>query len=247
MKATLEICAGDMASVIAAAQGGADRVELCQGLAVGGLTPSIGFIKMARKVPGIKMHVLIRPREGDFVYTDEEIECMIHDIKAARSCNADGIVIGALMPDGRIDMNTCRILADEAEGMSVTFHRAFDLARDPMEALEDVMTLGCDRILTSGQAPDALSGAEILFRLQKAAGHRLSIMAGCGVTSSNAAEILRRSGCSEIHASARRIQLSSMTYRNESVAMGAAGSDEYIRKSTHRDEVRAIVDSINQI
>ena len=243
----LEVCAGDIASVVAATAGGAERVELCQALSSGGITPSVGFIKASRRISDIKIHVLIRPREGDFVYSDDEVCLMADDISIARSCGADGVVIGALLPDGRVDSDTCRRLVDAAGDMNVTFHRAFDLVRDPFEALEDVIALGCNRILTSGLAPDALAGCDMLARLHKAAAGRITILAGCGVTSSNAAEILRRSGCREIHASARRNVDSLMTFMRQGVAMGTPGVDEYIRKSTHIDEVRAIVESIKQI
>ncbi len=246
-KNILEVCAGDIASVTAAAEGGASRIELCQGLTVGGLTPSVGLMQEARKVAGLKMHVLVRPREGDFVYNETETAAMTADIQAARDCGADGVVIGALMPDGSIDVKTCRRLISAANGMSITFHRAFDLARDPFDALEAIIDLGCDRILTSGQAANALEGAEMLRKLQETASSRLTILAGCGVTAGNAAEIIRRSGCREVHASARRLLQPVMTYRHEGVAMGTPGYDEYSRKSTHPDEVRAIVDSINSL
>ena len=245
MKNLLEVCAGDIDSVIAAAQGGASRVELCSALAEGGVTPSIGFIRSALKVPGIRVHVLIRPRGGDFLYTPQEVDCMVDDIVAAREAGAHGVVIGALTPDGEIDMNACRKMMEAAAGISVTFHRAFDLCRDPFKALEDIISLGCDRILTSGQAQTALEGKENLAELVKQADGRIIILAGAGVSQSNAVEILNASGTGEIHASAKTSVESGMKFRHSGVSMGTPGSDEYSRKTTSADIVKQIVSQIN--
>ena len=245
MKNLLEVCAGDIDSVIAAAQGGASRVELCSALGEGGVTPSIGFIRSALKVPGIRVHVLIRPRGGDFLYTPQEVDCMVDDIVAAREAGVHGVVIGALTPDGEIDMNACRKMMEAAAGISVTFHRAFDLCRDPFKALEDIISLGCDRILTSGQAQTALEGKENLAELVKQADGRIIILAGAGVSQSNAAEILNASVTGEIHASARTSVESGMKFRHSGVSMGTPGSDEYSRKTTSADIVKQIVSQIN--
>ena len=245
MKNLLEVCAGDIDSVIAAAQGGASRVELCSALGEGGVTPSIGFIRSALKVPGIRVHVLIRPRGGDFLYTPQEVDCMVDDIVAAREAGVHGVVIGALTPDGEVDMNACRKMMEAAAGISVTFHRAFDLCRDPFKALEDIISLGCDRILTSGQAQTALEGKENLAELVKQADGRIIILAGAGVSQSNAAEILNASGTGEIHASARTSVESGMKFRHRGVSMGTPGSDEYSRKTTSADIVKQIVSQIN--
>lgn len=245
MKNLLEVCAGDIDSVIAAAQGGASRVELCSALGEGGVTPSIGFIRSALKVPGIRVHVLIRSRGGDFLYAPQEVDCMVDDIVAAREAGAHGVVIGALTPEGEIDMNACRKMMEAAAGISVTFHRAFDLCRDPFKALEDIISLGCDRILTSGQAQTALEGKENLAELVKQADGRIIILAGAGVSQSNAAEILNASGTGEIHASARTSVDSGMKFRHSGVSMGTPGSDEYSRKTTSADIVKQIVSQIN--
>lgn len=245
MKNLLEVCAGDIDSVIAAAQGGASRVELCSALGEGGVTPSIGFIRSALQVQGIRVHVLIRPRGGDFLYTPQEVDCMVDDIVAAREAGVHGVVIGALTPDGEIDMNACRKMMEAAAGINVTFHRAFDLCRDPFKALEDIISLGCDRILTSGQAQTALEGKENLAELVKQADGRIIILAGAGVSQSNAAEILNASGTGEIHASARTSVESGMKFRHSGVSMGTPGSDEYSRKTTSADIVKQIVSQIN--
>src|SRR5688572_27988873 len=163
MKA-IEICVDSPEGVIAARDGQADRVELCDNLFEGGTTPSIGSVKMARRVGGIKLHVIIRPRGGDFLYSDAEFDTMRIDVEAARTSRVDGIVIGLLTADGNIDKERTTELVTLARPMSVTFHRAFDVCRDPLAALEDLIEIGVDRVLTSGQHADALSGAETIKR-----------------------------------------------------------------------------------
>ncbi len=240
----LEICCGDIASVIEAQRGGADRVELCSALGEGGVTPSVGLMREARRVEGIKMNVLIRPRGGDFLYSEEEIRIMLADIAVAREAGADGIVIGALSSDGSIDMEACRRMIDAAQGMSITFHRAFDMTADADKALEDVIRLGCDRILTSGLSQTAETGIPMLRHLMEKAQGRISIMPGSGVSADNARRIIDATGACEIHASARSEVSSGMIYRNLSVSMGAAGADEYLRKQTDKDIVRAIKNAL---
>ncbi len=242
----LEVCAGSVASVQAARDGGASRVELCAALEVGGVTPSIGLVREARKVEGIGLHVLIRPRGGDFLYDEYEVACMVQDIVAVRACGVDGVVIGALTADGDVDVDTCSRLISAAGEMNVTFHRAFDMCRNPMKALEDIIALGCNRILTSGQAATAQEGVELLTQLVEVANGRLIIMPGCGVNADNAAHILDVTGAEEIHASARKSVESGMRYRQGGVNMGAADSDEYGRRETSLEEVRRIVEVINR-
>lgn len=241
----LEICAADIHSVHAASIGGAQRVELCSGLAEGGMTPSVGFVAQALKVPGLRVHVLIRPRPGDFLYSEEETELMCHDIRLMRQTGAHGVVIGALTANGDIDTALCSRLISEAGDMSVTFHRAFDLTREPLEALEQIIDLKCNRVLTSGCAPSALDGAKMLATLQKQAQERLTILAGGGVSPQNAAEIIEKSGVHELHASARSPLASDMRYKNQGVAMGAAGTDEYSRLTTDYAIVNQIVRAIH--
>lgn len=242
----LEVCAGDIESVHAAAAGGAARVELCSALGEGGVTPSIGFIHRALQVPGVKVHVLIRPRGGDFLYTADEVDCMVDDIVAAREAGVHGVVIGALTADGDIDMQACRRMAAAAAGINITFHRAFDLCRNKEQALEQIIELGCNRVLTSGQAASAAEGIDALAALVRQAGGRITILAGAGVGPENAAAIIAGSGTNEVHASARATVGSAMKYRHEGVAMGAPGSDEYSRKVTSEDIVRQIVNSIDK-
>lgn len=197
-----EVCTGNFQSVTAAVEGGASRIELCSALPLDGLTPSLGLLKAVRELyPTLTIHVLIRPREGDFVYTEEEVRIMEADIRASLSY-ADGIVIGALDAEGSIDEAATRRLVEASEGKPVTFHRAFDVCRDPMKALEQIIGLGCKRILTSGQQPKAAEGIGLLKALQQQAGDRLIILPGGGVNESNARLILDQTGCMEIHGSA---------------------------------------------
>lgn len=238
-KRTLEICVGDWDSFLAARAGGADRVELCSGLGEGGVTPSIGLIRAACRAGGVKVHVLIRPRGGDFLYTDEEAAFMEDDVRRAVDAGADGVVVGSLTADGDIDTGQLGRWIEAAQGRSVTFHRAFDMCRDPEKALETLIDCGCDRLLTSGQAATAADGLPLLSRLVTLAAGRLAVMPGCGVKASNAARILSESGADELHASARRTVASLMRYRQPGVSMGLP-TDEYARAVTSVDEVRAI-------
>lgn len=219
--ALLEIVAYSHASALAAAAGGADRIELCENSAEGGTTPSLGAIEATRRIPGVKLHVMIRPRGGDFLYTDDEYRIMLRDAELARQAGADGIVIGILRPDATVDVERCRRLVDAAGNLSVTFHRAFDWAADPIRALEDVIGTGCNRILTSGQAPSALAGAPRIAALVKAARGRITLLAGAGVNEHNVREIVRLTGVTEVHGSLRGIQATRMEVRPPDVSLGA--------------------------
>ena len=227
MKNLLEVCCGNLDSVRAAVEGGAPRVELCRALELDGLTPAPEDLREARRLfPELTIHVLIRPRAGDFCYTPREVEAMSGDIEAALDCGADGVVIGCLTPAGDVDVPAMRVLMEAADGRPVTFHRAFDLCRNPLSALEDIIALGCDRILTSGQAPTAAEGTELIRELRRRAHGRIGLLPGCGVTPENARRILEITGCHEIHASA-----------------SAAGADG--RKVTSAQTVDAILNTIN--
>lgn len=244
MKRILEVCAGSVQSAVAALNGGAARIELCSALEIGGVTPSAGLIREARKTEGIAMNVLIRPRGGDFLYDEGETACMEQDIITAKECGADGVVIGALTSDGNIDTAICKRLVKAAGDMQMTFHRAFDMCRDPFRALEEIIDLGCSRILTSGLATTAEEGIGLLTQLVERADGRIIIMPGCGVNASNAAKILDACGATEIHASARRSIGSGMTYRHGGVSMGNPDNDEFARSETDSDEVARIVHAI---
>ena len=201
MKRLLEVCTGNLASVIAAVKGGAERIELCSALSLDGLTPSIGLLKYVRQTyPQLKIHVLIRSCEGGFVYSKDDLETMLLDIHEA-SAYADGIVCGALTPEGDIDTEALRLMVEASEGKPFTFHRAFDKCRNPQEALEQIIDAGCKRILTSGQQPSAEQGIPLLHELNKQANGRIIIMPGGGVNEKNARLILDQTGCMEIHGS----------------------------------------------
>lgn len=201
MKRLFEVCTGNLASVIAAVEGGAERIELCSALSLDGLTPSIGLLKYVRQTfPELKIHVLIRSCEGGFVYSKDDLDTMLLDIHEASSY-ADGIVCGALTQEGDIDTEALRLMVETSEGKPFTFHRAFDKCRNPQEALEQIIDAGCKRILTSGQQPTAEQGIPLLHELNKQANGRIIIMPGGGVNEKNARLILDQTGCIEIHGS----------------------------------------------
>lgn len=216
-----EICANSTSSCIAAQEGGADRVELCAGIPEGGTTPSYGMIRNARENITIGLNVIIRPRGGDFLYSEVEITEMLHDIRMAKEAGADGLVFGCLLPDGRVDKKNMSRLMEATGDTPVTFHRAFDHTSDPMQALEDIIESGCARILTSGCRPSAMEGVDMLSRLVEKAGDRIIIMPGCGIREGNIAEIARLSGAREFHFSARESVESGMIFRNPEVTMGS--------------------------
>src|SRR4051794_36324101 len=217
----LEICIDGTASAQAAAEGGADRVELCANLPEGGTTPSAGMIRAVRTLFKGALMVLIRPRGYDFLYSEEEMRAMAHDIQVARELGADGVVIGCLTPVGRIDFSKCERLLDAAGPLDVTFHRAFDMSQNLEEALEDVVRLGIKRILTSGGQADVIAGTETIKELVRLAAGRATIMPGGSVTEENLAALVRETGVQEIHLSARGPVVSGMIHRNAKCGMGA--------------------------
>ena len=224
---SFEVCANGVESCVEAQNGGADRVELCAGIPEGGTTPSYGEIMVARRVlKDTRLHVIIRPRGGDFLYTGLELDRMAADIDVARQLGADGVVFGCLCSDGSIDIEANRMLMEHARGMSVTFHRAFDRCRDPRLALEQLVNLGFNRILTSGQQLTALQGVSLLKELNDLAAGRITILAGCGVNEDNIKQIADATGVHEFHFSARVPVKSRMEYINTEVYMGAKDADE---------------------
>lgn len=240
----IEVCANSVESAVKAQEGGAYRVELCAGIPEGGTTPSYGEIAVARKLlTHTRLHVIIRPRGGDFLYSPLEEEIMAHDIDMATRLGADGVVIGCLKADGSIDTDMAeRLLEHVGKGMSVTFHRAFDMCCDPMEALEQIAGLGIDRILTSGQEATAEQGIPLLRQLVECAAGRIVIMPGCGVNAGNIEKIARETGAEEFHLSARSSIGSGMVYRNRRVSMGGTVCiDEYSRDVTDPAKVRAVL------
>ena len=229
MEKRIEICANSAQSALMAQKGGAYRVELCAGIPEGGTTPSAGEICVARALlKETRLNVIIRPRGGDFLYSELEQEIMLRDIELCRSIGVDGVVIGCLTADGDVDMQAMKRLMAAANGMDVTFHRAFDMCRNPQKALEDIISLGCNRVLTSGQAPTALAGIDMLAKLVGQADGRIIIMPGCGVRPDNIRRIADATGATEFHSSARSSIDSGMLYRNPAVSMGGTVVvDEY--------------------
>lgn len=249
---TLEVCCADIGSVRAAIKGGAHRIELCSALEVGGLTPSAALIGAASALcrpVGVRLHVLIRPRPGDYLYTRDEISIMGQDIEIAAGMGADGAVIGVLAADGSIDFVATAHLAGLARlfGLSVTFHRAFDLCKDPFEAMQVIAETRVSRILTSGQAASAPEGQSLIADLVRRAPKNLTILAGAGINSANAAGLVAATGVTEIHATAKSRVRSRMVYRLPGIAMGSHGSDEYSRFATDKAEVSAIINSIRPL
>lgn len=214
-------------------------MELCAAIPEGGTTPSYGDIALARELLQIKLHVIIRPRGGDFLYSPLEHRIMLKDIENAHRLGADGVVIGCLTPEGEVDMARNRELMNAAAGMSVTFHRAFDMCRDPYDSLERIIELGCDRLLTSGQQPRAEDGIELLQELVGKAGDRIIIMPGSGVNANNIAKLAKETGAREFHLSARESVESGMIYRNPNLKMGGERIfiDEYAQQVTSAEKV----------
>lgn len=244
-KYRFEICTNSVESCLAAQEGGAQRVELCAGIPEGGTTPSWGEIATARELLQIKLHVIIRPRGGDFLYSPVELSTMVKDIEAARQLRADGVVFGCLTADGEIDLDAMKTLMKAAEGLSVTFHRAFDVCKQPQQALEQLIALGCERILTSGQQATAEQGIPLLKELHQQAAGRIILLAGCGVNEGNIARIASETGIREFHFSARECVKSGMRYKNEGVSMGGTVRiDEYERNVTTAERVRKTISSI---
>lgn len=247
MSYKLEICANSVASCVEAQKGGAHRVELCAAIPEGGTTPSYGDIAVARELlRDTKLNVIIRPRGGDFLYSELEHRIMLKDIEMCRKLGVDGVVIGCLTPDGDVDMQRNRELIEAAGEMSVTFHRAFDMCRDPFKALEDIISLGCNIILTSGQQPKAEQGISLLKRLVGKSDERIVIMPGSGVNEENIAKIARETGATQFHLSARQPVKSLMAYRNPAVSMGGVNItvNEYEQNITDAGRVRATLEAL---
>lgn len=240
----VEICVDSVESAVAAEDGGADRVELCDNLVDGGTTPSFGMIELARSRLKIGLNVIIRPRGGDFLYSEIEFAVMKRDIEIAKQLGVDGVVFGMLNANGTIDTDRTAKLVEISRPMSVTFHRAFDVCRDPLEALDALMNIGVDRVLTSGQEPTAEGGCELIRRLVTAAGGRLTIMACGGLDESNLDHIISTTGVKEVHFTAFAEKESPMRFQNTRVLMGGtAPASEYSRAITDSDKVRRTINA----
>lgn len=248
MKRVLEACVDSAAAAIAAQQGGADRVELCANLLEGGTTPSAGTIQHARRSLRIGIQVMVRPRGGDFCYSADEFEVMKLDVLAAKNTGADGVVLGILQEDGCIDEVRTRELIELARPLTVTFHRAFDMSRDPCESLEALVGLGVDRILTSGQESSALEGLELIADLVRRAGARIVIMPGGGITLRNFRKIVEGSGAREIHVAALANVEGPMRFRNRRCFMGGElRSPEFTLTVTDSGTVRQFAQMLGAV
>jgi copper homeostasis protein len=237
-----EICVDSVAGVRAAKAVGAQRVELCADLLEGGITPSLGMIRQARKVPGIDLNVMIRPRGGDFLFNEDEFAAMRADIETAKAEGANGVVIGLLTAAAEIDVDRTRDLVALARPLSVTFHRAFDVAAEPFGALEALIELGVDRVLTSGQEPTVLEGLPLIVELMKRAGDRIVIMPGGGITARNIDRIVGAARPREIHFAALEPVESAMRFRRAHVFMGGElRPPEYDRLESSAAMIGAIV------
>jgi copper homeostasis protein len=240
----MEVCANSVTSALAAEQGGASRVELCANLGEGGTTPSYGEIAMAKKLLRIDVFPIIRPRGGDFLYSDLEFELMQEDIKICKSLKCEGIVTGILTANGKVDRERCAVLIKLAKPMAVAFHRAFDMTDNLEEALEDLIELGFVRVLTSGGKASAAEGAAVLEKLVLQAGDRIAVMPGAGIHTDNIASLIAQTGAKEFHGSARKKAGSAMIYRNNQLNMGL-DSEEYQTLVTDADEVKKLLELAN--
>jgi copper homeostasis protein len=237
-----EICVDSVAGVRAAKDAGAQRVELCADLLEGGITPSLGAIRQARTVTGIDLNVMIRPRGGDFLFNDDEFASMQADIETAKAEGANGVVIGLLTATGEIDVGRTRELIGLARPLSVTFHRAFDVAAEPFSALEALIELGVDRVLTSGQEPTVLEGLPLIVELMKRAGDRIVIMPGGGITARNVERIVAAARPREMHFAALEPIESGMRFRRQHVFMGGElRPPEYDRLDTSQALIRSVI------
>lgn len=217
----VEICCGSVEDVIESERGGAQRAELCSALALGGLTPTAATIAEAKRLSDLPLIVMIRLRSGGFCYSDVELMTMERDLELAAELGADGFVFGILTDKGMVDQKRCKRLVGRANGLPTVFHRAFDVTPNPFDALESVIDLGVNRLLTSGQKPSSLEGVDLIRQLVERADGRIEIMPGGGVRLENVAEIVGRTGCRQIHLTAHKSHLDPSTYANRSIALGS--------------------------
>jgi copper homeostasis protein len=236
----VEVCVDSVASAVATERGGAARVELCSSLMEGGITPSAGLIEMTRSAVSLALHVMIRPRAGDSHYDAEELEIMRRDIQLAKRLGAHGVVFGILDVHGKVDVARTRQLADEARPLAVTFHRAFDMTADLFRALDDLCSVGVDRVLTSGAEPTSLQGRETIRQLVQQAAGRIVVMPGSGITPENARSLVEHTGVTEVHVGLRSAIPSPMLHRNPRVSMGTVEGREYLRFVVIEEHVRKL-------
>ena len=243
----LEICVDNIESAIIAQNAGADRVELCNNLPEGGTTPGYGTIASVRNNLTIGIHVIIRPRGGDFVYSSREYDIMRRDIDVCGECNVDGIVLGILTPEGRVDVERTAKLIELAHPMTATYHRAFDLSNDPLKRLEEVIATKAGRLLTSGLKNKAVDGIELIRKLVEKAGNRIIIMPGSGINEKNIEKIASVTKAGEYHLTGRKVVESEMIFRREGVSMGLEGISEYSRKIADQEAIKNIISILKNL
>lgn len=241
MKVTIEVCIDNSESLTTAILAGANRIELCSALALGGLTPSPGFIQQAVALSPIPIYAMVRPRAGDFVFNQQEIDVMLADIAFMKQQGVAGVVVGILTAEGDINQPALKKLIQAADGIGVTFHRAFDLCRDPHSALEVLIELGCERVLTSGLQATAEQGSETIRQLVKQANQRISLMPGAGVNADNALNIVAITGASELHLSGKTRRPGAMLNRGD-IKMGNNAEDDSSVEVTSYQRVKAVID-----
>lgn len=241
----VEVCVDNIESLQSAIAAGADRIELCSALSLGGLTPTIGLTRYALQHAPIPVYAMIRPRSGDFLFSPDEVAMISDEIAYFRDAGVDGIVIGALTADRQIDQHAVRQWVAQAAGLGITFHRAFDLVADPAIALEQVIDLGCERILTSGQQASAEQGALCIRELVKQAANRLSIMPGCGVNRDNAKQIIDITGATEIHLSGKKQRPSKMNRPADAAVMGNNSANDNFIDVTDAQIIHHVVKQLN--
>ncbi|MCO6459890.1 MAG: copper homeostasis protein CutC [Saprospiraceae bacterium] len=243
----IEIAANSLQSALNAQQAGASRIELCAGLEIGGITPGAGLIRKVRSALNIPVFVLVRPRSGDFVYSEKDIEIMVDDIRFCKESGIDGIVSGALTPEGSIDAKTLEILLSNAQGMQFTFHRAFDLCFDPLVSLNTLIRYNVDRILTSGQKNNVVEGRFLIKKLIQESKNRIVVMPGCGVNENNILPLASFTGANEFHASLRSKIKSNVTHFNREVYLSTGGDiDEHDYYESDSNRISHLVKTINE-
>ncbi|MFI3274815.1 copper homeostasis protein CutC [Vibrio sp.] len=247
MNTEIEVCIDNLESLHNALAGGANRIELCSSLALGGLTPSFGMMKQAARISSVPVYAMIRPRQGDFIFDNDDVMSMLDDIQAAANAGLDGVVLGVLTAQGKIDMAAMKALTSKAHQLElgVTFHRAIDQLKDYREALEQIIELGCERVLTSGLVSSAEQGKDTLKEMVALSQGRLDIMAGAGVTADNSREIFEHTGVQALHLSGKSTRPSLMTQASQA-QMGHDNVDDYLIPVTSTEKIQALITSLNK-
>ncbi|WP_117235325.1 copper homeostasis protein CutC [Vibrio maerlii] len=246
MQFHIEVCIDNLESLHNAIAGGATRIELCSSLALGGLTPSFGFMKKAAQISPIPVYAMIRPRQADFLYDQDDVDAMLMDIEAAAEAGLQGVVFGVLTESGAIDKSVAKQLMTRAQsfGLGVTFHRAIDQSVNLEQAIDDIAELGCDRVLTSGLASNVTLGKETLAKMVDLANGRFSIMAGAGLNASNVQMIIEQAGIREVHLSAKGSRPSRMKVQSIDAKMGNESFDDFIIPLTDSNTLQALVSKV---